>query len=78
MKSHDDDLPFKCLQCEVGFNVQQNLILHESIHRLPCKLSLLPGGGGDLTVKTGKKSFFDDSLLEIPKRSLHQNPLPLD
>ncbi|XP_067928202.1 zinc finger protein 236-like [Watersipora subatra] len=35
MKTHNDDQPYKCLQCDAGFNVQENLILHESTHRMP-------------------------------------------
>ena len=35
MKAHNDDQPYKCSQCDAAYNVEQNLILHESIHKTP-------------------------------------------
>ncbi|XP_067651167.1 zinc finger protein 236-like isoform X1 [Haliotis asinina] len=32
MKSHDEDKPFRCLQCPVSFNMEDNLILHQATH----------------------------------------------
>ncbi|XP_050395157.1 zinc finger protein 236 [Patella vulgata] len=32
VKTHDDDKPFQCGTCTASFNVEDNLILHESTH----------------------------------------------
>lgn len=36
-KTHDDDQPFKCNVCPAAYNVQENLTLHEAIHKHPRK-----------------------------------------
>ncbi len=32
MKGHEEDKPFRCGKCDLTFNVEDNLILHQALH----------------------------------------------
>ncbi|BFZ19708.1 hypothetical protein BsWGS_22746 [Bradybaena similaris] len=45
LKSHDEDKPFRCNQCSMSYNIEDNLLLHQATHVGPDRDPVCPECG---------------------------------